>query len=173
MIRSIQWINTLAKKKMIDQTREIRIKPQHEIKRDHWYLLSGLVLGIVAGLIFTWLLFPVVYEDTSPDTLAEDYKEIYRRTIAEVYVVTGDLDRAISRLNLLENDDIVFALGAQAQRALADGHEKEAQALAVLASAIQSGQSAGGSTTPQIIPSKIPNEPTLPTQTLPELTPNP
>jgi hypothetical protein len=163
----------MAKKKINDQTQEIKIRPQHETKRGHWYLLSGLVLGIAAGLIFTWLLFPVVYENTSPGTLAEDYKEIYRRTIAEVYVITGDLDRAISRLNLLENDDIVFALGAQAQRALADGREKEAQALAILASAIQSGQSAEGSTAPQVTPSTLPNEPGLPTQTLPQLTPNP
>lgn len=163
----------MAKKKMNDQTQEIRVKPQSNPKKGHWYLLSGLVLGIAAGLIFTWLLFPVVYEDTSPGTLADDYKEIYRRTIAEVYLVTGDLDRAISRLNLLENDDIVFALGAQAQRALADGRENEARALAGLASAIQSLQSAGESSAPQITPSKIPTEPAFPTQTLPQLTPNP
>ena len=161
----------MPRKKINDQTQEIKIKAQRETNRGHWYLLSGLVLGIAAGLIFTWLLFPVVYEDTSPGTLAEDYKEIYRRTIAEVYLVTGDLDRAISRLNLLENDDVVFALGSQAQRALADGREKEAQALAGLASAIQSLQSAGETTVPQITPSKIPVEPGFPTQTLPQVTP--
>ena len=161
----------MPRKKINDQTQEIKVKTLRETKRGHWYLLSGLVLGIAAGLIFTWLLFPVVYEDTSPGTLAEGYKEIYRRTIAEVYLVTGDLDRAISRLNVLENDDIVFALGSQAQRALANGQEKEAQALAVLASAIQSLQSAGESSVPQFTPSKIPTEPALPTQTLPQITP--
>jgi len=86
-----------------------------------------------------------------------------------VYVVTGDLDRAISRLNLLENDDIVFALGAQAQRALADGHEKEAQALAVLASAIQSGHSSGESIPTLITPSEALEEPAIPTKTLQQI----
>ena len=161
----------MPRKKINDQTQEIKVKTLRETKRGHWYLLSGLVLGIAAGLIFTWLLFPVVYEDTSPGTLAEGYKEIYRRTIAEVYLVTGDLDRAISRLNVLENDDIVFALGSQAQRALADGRDTEAQALAVLASEIQLLQSAGESSVPQFTPSKIPTEPALPTQTLPQITP--
>lgn len=163
----------MRKKKMNDQTQEMRFQPQRDPKKGHWYLISGLILGVVAGLIFTWLLFPVEYEDTSPGTLAEDYKEIYRRTIAEVYLVTGDLDRAISRLNLLEDDDIVFALGAQAQRALADGREKEAQALALLASAIQSGQSTGETIPPLITPSEAPDEPTIPTQTIPLLTPEP
>lgn len=161
----------MPRKKINDQTQEIKVKTLRETKRGHWYLLSGLVLGIAAGLIFTWLLFPVVYEDTSPGTLAEGYKEIYRRTIAEVYLITGDLDRAISRLNVLENDDIVFALGSQAQRALADGRDTEAQALAVLASEIQLLQSAGESSVPQFTPSKIPTEPALPTQTLPQITP--
>lgn len=163
----------MRKNKMNDQTQEMRFQLQRDPKKGHWYLISGLILGVVAGLIITWLLFPVEYEDTSPGTLAEDYKEIYRRTIAEVYLVTGDLDRAISRLNLLEDDDIVFALGAQAQRALADGREKEAQALALLASAIQSGQSTEETIPPLITPSEAPDGTTIPTQTIPQLTPEP
>jgi len=137
---------------MSDQTREIKLNPPRKSKKSNWYLLTGLVLGLAAGLIFTWVIFPVVYEDTSPATLTEGYKEIYRRIIAEVYTATGDLDRAASRLNLLEDDDPISALGAQAQRALADGREKEARALALLASSIQSGQSNGESIPLQLVP---------------------
>ena len=136
-------------------------------------MLTGLILGVAVGLIFTWLIYPAVYEDTSPGSMAESYKEIYRRTIAEVYAETGDLDRAASRLSLLEDENIVFALGAQAQRALADGREKEARALALLASAIQMDQSGEQSSPPPITPSVTSGEPTIPTQTLPLLTPNP
>jgi len=121
-----------------EQTQEFRIVPQPETKRHHWYLLTGLILGISIGLIFTWLLCPVVYQDTSPASLVPGYKEIYRSTIAQVYAATGNLERASSRLVLLEDEDVVFALGAQAQQALAEGLEKEARALALLASAIQS-----------------------------------
>lgn len=123
---------------MNDQTQELRIAAQSEEKRHHWYLLTGLLIGIAAGLIITWLLFPVVYQDTLPASLAPAYKEIYRSTIAQVYAVTGDFERAASRLALLEDEDIIFTLGVQAQRALADGQEKEARALALLASEIQS-----------------------------------
>jgi len=122
---------------MKDQTQELKIAPQPETKRHPWYLLTGLILGIVIGLIFTWLLCPVVYQDTSPASLAVGYKEIYRSTIAQVYAATGNLERAASRLALLEDEDVIFSLGAQAQQALADGREKEARALALLASEIQ------------------------------------
>lgn len=120
-----------------DQTQELRITPQPEEKSHHWYLLTGIIIGIAAGLIITWLLFPVVYQDTSPASLSPAYKEIYRSTIAQVYAATGNLERAASRLALLEDEDVIYALGAQAQRALADGQEKEARALALLASEIQ------------------------------------
>jgi len=120
-----------------DQTQELRITSPSEEKRHHWYLLTGLIIGIAAGLIITWLLFPVVYQDTLPASLSPAYKEIYRSTIAQVFTATGNLERAVSRLALIEDEDVIFALGAQAQRALADGQEKEARALALLASEIQ------------------------------------
>ncbi len=120
-----------------DQTQELRIISPSEEKRHHWYLLTGLIIGIAAGLIITWLLFPVVYQDTLPASLSPAYKEIYRSTIAQVYASTGNLERAVSRLALLEDEDVIYALGAQAQRVLADGQEKEARALALLASEIQ------------------------------------
>lgn len=136
-------------------------------------MLTGLLIGAAAGLVFTWLILPVVYQDTTPATLAEGYKEIYRRTIAEVYAATGNLDRAISRISLLEDEDIVFLLGAQAQRALAEGREKEAKALALLASGIQSRSFSGESIPLLITPSETPGEPALPTQTLPQFSPEP
>ena len=168
-MRTISQINTMGNKKINDQTREIKIESQRDPKRSHWYLLSGILLGIAAGLILAWLIFPVVYEDTSPASLSEGYKEIYRRAVAEAYAATGDLGRAKSRLNLLENDDVVFALGAQAQRALAAGRDKEAQALALLASTIQSGESSGESIPTLVTPSETPDEPDIPTQTLQQI----
>ena len=161
-------INTLS-----DQTRKLKILKSRDTKKGHWYLLTGLVLGVVTGLIFTWLIYPVTYEDTTPATLAEGYKEIYLRTIAEVYAATGDLERATSRLNLLEYPDVVFTLGIQAQRALAEGQEKAARALALLASVIQTDQSPGEIAPPLISPSETPNESAMATQTLPQMTPDP
>lgn len=156
-----------------DQTREIRISSRSRAKKGHWYLLTGLLIGFAVGLIFAWLISPIVYQDTTPGTMAEGYKEIYRRTIAEVYVATGNLERATSRLKLLEDEDSVFALGAQAQRAMSDGRENEARALALLASAIQSGQTPVETQAPLISPSETQIESAVPTQTLPPTTPIP
>ena len=37
-------------------------------------ILSGLALGIIAGLVYTWLIEPVHYTDTAPDRLRADAK---------------------------------------------------------------------------------------------------
>ena len=154
---------------MLDDTRETRITPQGPPKRSRWYLLTGAILGLILGLVYAWLINPVVYESSTPGTLGEADKDFYRATIAQVYAATGDLDRALLRLTLLEDPDPVYALGAQAQRALAAGRETEAHALALLASALQ------GPPEQQEINTQIPTpEPTrtdlpagVPTHTLP------
>ena len=156
----------MNEKNLNDQTRELTIPPPPETRQGHWYLLTGLVLGVIIGLIFSWLIWPVVYEHTAPKNLSEPYKEIYRGTIARVYAVTGDLERAISRLDLLEDEDIVHSLGAQAQQTLADGRTEEARSLALLASAIQ------GALLPEPAQTSTasPDEVLVPTQTLPQIT---
>ena len=130
----------MSESSLNNQSQEIRHAPTQEKKLGQWYLLTGLLIGILLGLAFTWLIWPVVYVDTTPASLSNSYKAIYRGTIAQTYAATGNLERAVSRLALLENEDIVFALGAQAQAALADGRSAEAHALALLASAIQANQ---------------------------------
>ena len=128
---------------MLDNTQEIRpISTASQLgqKRSPWYLLTGLVLGLILGLVYAWLINPVIYETSSPASLGDADKDFYRSTIAQVYSVTGNLERASMRLGVLEDPDPVFALGAQAQRVLADGHETEARALALLASALSSPQ---------------------------------
>ncbi len=102
-----------------------------------WYLLTGLILGFLLGLLYAWWVNPVVYSDTEPATLRADYKDLYRATIAQAYAATGDLARAESRLALLRDEDAVFALGTQAQQMLAAGEAEDARALALLAAALQ------------------------------------
>lgn len=138
--------------------------------RGLWYLLTGLVIGLIAGLIFAWLVYPVSYENSDPSTLKDNYKEAYRLVIAQVFAATGDLDRAVLRLALLEDTDPAYTLGAQAQRALANGQQAEAQTLALLASALQLSES-GSQSTAEMTEATAEN--LVPTQTLPALTPLP
>ena len=160
---------------MLDDTREIRITPQGPPKRSPWYLLTGAVLGLILGLAYAWLINPVVYESSTPGTLGEADKDFYRATIAQVFETTGDLGRASLRLTLLEDPDPVYALGAQAQRALAAGRETEAHALALLASALQRPPEQQEINTQPPSPQPTPTNPPpgVPTHTLPAPTASP
>ena len=106
-------------------------------ERGPWYLLTGLILGIILGLLYSWIIAPIEYVDTTPDSLRSDYQDSYRLTISLAYQSTGDLARAQARLNLLGDDDSALALAEQAQRHLAEGGTSgEAQALADLAAVL-------------------------------------
>lgn len=160
---------------MHEETTEIKISPMPHQKRGGWYLLTGVVIGVILGLLVAWFINPVVYENTHPASLQEDHKNTYRSTIAQVFAATGNLPRATLRLALLQDADPVFTLGAQAQRKLAEGNTQEAHALALLASALQENQQA-----PIDLADVTPTSPTgtspsngVPTQTLPATTPIP
>lgn len=159
----------------IEETSELPITPASTEKQSSWYLVTGLILGLILGLVYAWVINPVVYEFTVPANLNHDDKDTYRSTIAQVYTATGDLERAKLRLDLLEDDDLVFTLGAQAQRWLADGNAEEARALALLASVLQMDESPSAVLTPTVLLEPVSATATqgIPTQTLPVPTPTP
>jgi len=110
---------------------------REEEPRGNWYLLTGLILGLVAGLALSLYFFPVRYSDSEPSALREEYRSEYRRLIAEAYAVDGNLPRAQARLDLLRDADPVQVLAAQAQRVLAEGGgPDDARPLALLASVL-------------------------------------
>jgi hypothetical protein len=106
-------------------------------ERGHWYLLTGLIIGIVLGVLYTRTVQPVEYIDTSPALLRRDFKDQYRVLIAAAYTANGDLVRAKARLELLKDPDIFRALSEQAQRDLAEnGSSSKARSLGLLAIAL-------------------------------------
>jgi len=127
-------------------------------ERGNWYLLTGLVLGILLGLFYAWRVRPLEYSETSPSMLAPQFKDQYRALIASAYQANPDLVRAQARLQLLEDPDPAAALSEQAQRALTSGLEAgEAQALGMLAIAL------GGQAQP-VEPALDPPSPEAPTE---------
>lgn len=160
---------------MNDNTREFHPHQDPPIKPSRWYLLTGLMIGLLLGLVFALWINPVAYTDSHPASLSKPYKDTYRSLIAQVYAATGNFERAVLRLELLEDEDPVFALGAQAQRSLAEGKEAEAKALALLASAMQASSPQGENSPQQGDPIVIPTATLefVPTQTLPGVTPAP
>lgn len=109
-----------------------------EQNRSNWYILTGLVLGLIMGLVYAWVISPVEEVDTHPHLLREDYKDIYRALIAHAYQANNNLPRAEARLELIGSEDPALALAAQAQRYLAEGGDVEmAKVLANLSAALQ------------------------------------
>ena len=112
-------------------------------KKGHWYLLTGILIGFIAGLATAWIFQPVEYTDTSPASLRSSYKDRYRVLIATAYTASGDLVRAKARLKLLGDENPLQALTEQAQRTLAEGSSpEEARSLSLLALAM--GQASPG-----------------------------
>lgn len=106
-------------------------------RRGPWYLLTGLVLGGLAGLLFAWLVQPVRYTNTTPASLSSEYKAKYRSLIAAAYLTNNDLVRAKARLALLRDPDIYRSVAEQAQLSMAQGNSpEEARALGILAMAL-------------------------------------
>ncbi|MEA4907093.1 MAG: hypothetical protein GYA17_20395 [Chloroflexi bacterium] len=132
-------------------------------RRGQLYLLTGLVLGILLGLVYAWVISPVEFIDTAPAALRPEYRDQYRNLIAQAYQADGDLGRARSRLELLGDERPATVLSDQAERLLAaGGSAAEAQALAHLAADL-SGVTAG-TALPQT-PSLTPAETGLPSAT--------
>ena len=136
-----------------------------EQNRGNWYLITGLVLGLIMGLVYTWVISPVEQIDTHPHLLREDYKDIYRTLIARAYQANNNLPRAEARLDLIGDEQPALALAAQAQRYLAEsGDNQTAKCLANLSAALQAA-----STTPLPPPTESASQ-NQPSKT-PEITP--
>jgi len=106
--------------------------------RGSWYLLTGIVFGLILGLLFAWVISPLAYVDTTPATLRKDYKDAYRLSVSLAYLATGDVERARARLALLEEDDSSKILAEQAQQYLAEGRPvADIKALGLLAAALR------------------------------------
>jgi hypothetical protein len=60
-----------------------------------------VAVGIGLGLFYGWIIDPVKYVDTTPDSLRIDFKSDYVLMVAEAYNSERDLGLAVSRLALL------------------------------------------------------------------------
>lgn len=101
------------------------------------FIITGLILGLAAGLLVSLVLSPVEYVDITPSMLGTKQKDIYRGLIAASYQARGDIGRAKARLDLLKDSDPVQTLTAQAQQTIAQGGlAQEARGLALLAAAM-------------------------------------
>jgi hypothetical protein len=118
----------------------MRERKRRERSKIPWYLLTGLILGLAAGLSFSVWWWPVPYNYAAPSELNAAAKDQYRLTVARAYQASRDSGRAYPRLDLLMDVDKAAVLSAQAQRSLASKNELDSQALALLAAGLDPSQ---------------------------------
>ena len=73
-------------------------------------LIIGLISGALIAMVYGWLIRPVEYIDTSPDSLRIDFRTDYVLMVAESYSADQDLTLAQVRLAALgpqAHDDYV------------------------------------------------------------------
>ncbi len=105
--------------------------------RGSWYLLTGALIGLMAGIFLSLVVFPVRYTNTDPSSLREKDRRVYRAVIAQAYLAEGDIFRALSRLGLMQEATSPEIIVSQAQNMLAKGEsESDARALALMAAAM-------------------------------------
>ena len=98
-----------------------------------WFTLT-IAAGFGLGLLYGWVISPVRYVDTSPDTLSPDYRTDYVLMTAEVYHANQDLEAVRRSLALLGIDPPVEIVGQAITFAQQAGY---AQADLVLMRALQ------------------------------------
>ncbi|MGB7540008.1 MAG: hypothetical protein WBM17_15820 [Anaerolineales bacterium] len=100
------------------------------------WLPVGLILGLVLGVGYAWVLRPADFRGAEPASLQPVYRGEYILLIATAYQATGNLDRARTRLELFpELDPAVLSSLAQ-QVVAARGSEDAARGLARLSVAL-------------------------------------
>jgi hypothetical protein len=144
------------------------------MRRIGWFLfILGMTLGFIFGLYYAWEISPFIPQDAKPSDLQPDSQIEYQTLIALAYANTGNISRAIRRLETLPESNSAESLSALAQRHLADGRPEEyVLAVAQLAAALENPtqrapilQETSGIATPTSPPTQTPTNVPLPTRT--------
>ncbi len=98
-----------------------------------WFLFTGILIGLILGLVYSLLINPVKYTNSAPHSLDAESKNQYRVLVAMAYTENEDKGRAEARLALLREENPERSLAVLAQQILASGGSPEqARALAKL-----------------------------------------
>ena len=125
-----------------------------------WVQILAMGVGLAAGLVVSWWLWPVEYTDMSPDSLHPYYRAEYIKLISHAYAYDGDLRRAQVRLAALgELGSVGVEVVTLAEQYAAQGRDvRDTQSLARLAHVLGHRRAAlapfmpGGAPTPTWTP---------------------
>jgi hypothetical protein len=111
--------------------------------------LLALIVGIALGLVYGWVIDPVKYVDTTPNTLRADYRADYVLSVAEAYQAEQNPESAARRLAILGSEEPGEIAKAALQTARQYGFaESDIVLIQKLTTAMQAWQPASGSVQP-------------------------
>ena len=93
------------------------------------FFLVVVGIGIGLGLLYGWVLSPVQFYDTTPDTLRIDYKTDYVLMVAEAYASEQDALTAVRQLAILGAGNPVDSIQEATVFAVQAGYASEDLAL--------------------------------------------
>lgn len=151
------------------------------------FILLGLIIGVAGGLIYTWIINPVIYVDAEPEGLSDRYKDEYVFLVSQNFAATGDWDAAQARLEALEDPNLTRRVADLFEQYLREGRPAgHVRNLAILTRRVGGDSPALSLFGPTPMPPPVTPEPTatantptatlLPTPTLtrqPSRTPQP
>lgn len=106
-------------------------------------VLFGLIVGLVVGLYYAWLVEPVSYVAAGPSRLSDEYKEEYILLISQSYAADGDWEKARRRLENLDDPNVANTVALQLERNLRNGEPAQIlNKLAIVAEKLGSRSSA-------------------------------
>src|SRR5688572_11993171 len=63
-------------------------------------LVLGLLVGLVLGLVYAWVIDPAEYTGAGPQDMLDTYQEAYLRNLADYYAYSGDQARVTGSLSI-------------------------------------------------------------------------
>ncbi|MFN2221656.1 MAG: hypothetical protein PVH65_10825 [Chloroflexota bacterium] len=78
---------------------------RRSLLRTALWLAAGVALGVTAGFLVGWVIWPIEFTEADPTVLEESYQRDYTVMIAAAYDLDGDLVAARRRLASLGKDD--------------------------------------------------------------------
>jgi len=91
--------------------------------------IIAILVGIGLGLFYGWVIDPVDYVDTTPDSLRQDYRADYVLMVAEAYQLERDPALAVGRLAFLGGGDHLSIVGEAIGFAREVGYSQSDQAI--------------------------------------------
>ncbi len=108
------------------------------------YFAIAILIGLGIGLFYGWVISPVQYVNTAPDTLRIDFRTDYTLMVAEVFQKENNISSAEQRLALLGSQPPVEIASAALSYAQTHGYASADVALLQnLVSALQISQPGG------------------------------